>query len=137
MPRRLDTWINTEIAALFNALHRSGHAHSVETWKDGQLVGGLYGVSIGGCFFGESMFSRVSDASKVALAHLVARMRLGGYALLDTQFVTTHLNQFGAIEVPRDAYKTMLAEAVEVKAAWLAEPDPSVLKAELRELAGR
>lgn len=137
VPGRVDTWINTDIEALFVALHRSGHAHSVETWRDGQLVGGLYGVSIGGVFFGESMFSRATDASKVALAHLVARMRLGGYALLDTQFVTTHLSQFGAVEVPRDDYKVLLARAVDVRAAWLAAPDPATLEAELRSLAGR
>lgn len=134
---REDTWINTDIETLFLALHRSGHAHSIETWQDGKLVGGLYGVSVGGVFFGESMFSRVSDASKVALAHLVARMRLGGYRLLDTQFVTTHLSQFGAVEVPRDYYKSILAEAVDVRAEWLASPDPARLEGELRNLAGR
>ncbi len=136
-PGRQDTWINTDIETLFLALHRAGHAHSIETWRDGQLVGGLYGVSIGGVFFGESMFSRATDASKVALAHLVARMRLGGYRLLDTQFVTAHLSQFGAIEVPRDDYKLMLAEAVEVRADWLATPAPTRLEGELRNLAGR
>jgi len=137
VPGRQDTWINTDIETLFLALHRAGHAHSVETWKEGQLVGGLYGVSIGGVFFGESMFSRASDASKVALAHLVARMRLGGYRLLDTQFVTAHLSQFGAIEVPRDDYKLMLAEAVDLTATWLAAPEPARLADELRALAGR
>ena len=137
VPGREDTWINTDIETLFLALHRAGHAHSIESWQAGKLVGGLYGVSVGGVFFGESMFSRVSDASKVALAHLVARMRLGGYRLLDTQFVTAHLSQFGAIEVPRDYYKSMLAEAVDVRADWLASPDPARLEGELRNLAGR
>ena len=137
VPGRLDTWINTDIEGLFVALHRAGHAHSVETWQEGRLVGGLYGVSLGGVFFGESMFSRATDASKVALAHLVARMRLGGYKLLDTQFVTTHLSQFGAIEVARDDYKRMLVAAVDLAPRWLAVPDPALLEGELRALAGR
>src|SRR5690606_26160685 len=90
-PGRMSTWINAPILNLYSALHRIGHAHSVECWKDGELVGGLYGVSLKGAFFGESMFSRRTDASKVALAYLVARLRRGGYVLLDTQFVTEHL----------------------------------------------
>jgi leucyl/phenylalanyl-tRNA--protein transferase len=117
-PGREDTWINTDIERLFGALHEAGHAHSVECRADGVLVGGLYGVSIGGVFFGESMFSTARDASKVALVHLVARLRLGGYRLLDTQFVTSHLAQFGAIEVARDEYKSWLAEAADVSAQW-------------------
>ena len=133
-PGREDTWINTDIERLFQELHRQGHAHSVECWQDGILVGGLYGVSLGAVFFGESMFSKARDASKVALVHLVARMRLGGYALLDTQFVTTHLAQFGAVEIPRDAYKAMLASAVVGPAAWLSDPDPATLAAEIRAL---
>ncbi len=132
-PGREDTWINADIERLFFELHRQGHAHSVETWSEGTLVGGLYGVSLGGVFFGESMFSVGRDASKVALVHLVARMRLGGYALLDTQFVTSHLAQFGAIEVPRDAYKAMLASAVQQTAIW-SEPDPAALLAEIQLL---
>jgi leucyl/phenylalanyl-tRNA--protein transferase len=136
-PGREDTWINEQIESLFNALHRRGHAHSVETWQDGQLVGGLYGVSVGAVFFGESMFSLARDASKVALVHLVARLRLGGYRLLDTQFVTSHLAQFGAAEIPRDLYKQRLAEAVDLPATWppnlLAE---GVLDLEIRSLAG-
>jgi leucyl/phenylalanyl-tRNA---protein transferase len=88
---REDTWINPEIELLFTELYRQGHAHSVETWHDGRMVGGLYGVALGGAFFGESMFSTARDASKVALVHLVARLRLGGFTLLDTQFVTDHL----------------------------------------------
>jgi leucyl/phenylalanyl-tRNA--protein transferase len=130
-PGREDTWINTDIERLFYELHRQGHAHSVETWLDGVLVGGLYGVSLGGVFFGESMFSTGRDASKVALVHLVARMRMGGYTLLDTQFVTNHLAQFGAIEVPRDTYKALLASAVQIVAQWTAAPDPETLLAEI------
>ena len=133
-PGREDTWINTDIERLFYDLHRQGHAHSVETWQDGVLVGGLYGVSLGGVFFGESMFSLARDSSKVALVHLVARMRMGGYTLLDTQFVTNHLAQFGAIEVPRDTYKAMLATAVQTQAQWLSTPDPTALASEIRLL---
>jgi leucyl/phenylalanyl-tRNA--protein transferase len=136
-PGREDTWINPEIERLFTDLHRLGHAHSVECRLDGRLVGGLYGVALGGAFFGESMFSRARDASKVALVHLVARLRLGGFRLLDTQFVTNHLAQFGAIEVPRDAYKALLAASVDVPARWFADPDPDVLSAEVRSLADR
>jgi leucyl/phenylalanyl-tRNA--protein transferase len=136
-PGREDTWINPEIERLFTDLHRLGHAHSVECRLDGRLVGGLYGVALGGAFFGESMFSRARDASKVALVHLVARLRLGGFRLLDTQFVTNHLAQFGAIEVPRDAYKGLLAAAVDVPARWLVDPGPEVLAAEVRALADR
>jgi leucyl/phenylalanyl-tRNA--protein transferase len=110
--KRPNTWINDEIVRLYTALHLQGNAHSVETWRDGALAGGLYGVSIGGVFFGESMFSRVADASKVALVHLVALMRQGGYRLLDLQFVTPHLAQFGAVEVPRAQYQRLLAEAL-------------------------
>ena len=135
VPGREDTWINPEIEHLFTALHRLGHAHSVECRQAGRMVGGLYGVVLGSAFFGESMFSRVRDASKVALAHLVARLRLGGFRLLDTQFVTGHLAQFGAIEVPRDAYKALLTASVDAPARWLGSPDPEVLKAELRALA--
>ena len=133
-PGREDTWINLDIERLFTELHRQGHAHSVECRQDGALVGGLYGVSLGGVFFGESMFSTARDASKVALVHLVARMRLGGYRLLDTQFVTSHLQQFGAVEVPRDAYKALLAAAVQATAHWPAEPDPAALTAEIKQM---
>ena len=121
-PGREDTWINSEIERLFTDLHRQGHAHSVETWRDGELVGGLYGVVQGGAFFGESMFSRERDASKVALVHLVARLRIGGFHLLDTQFVTEHLAQFGVTEIPRDDYKERLAQAVAAQTEW---PEPS------------
>lgn len=111
-PERPSTWINDEIIALYGALHREGHAHSVECRRGGALVGGLYGVSIGAAFFGESMFSRETDASKVALVHLVARLRRGGYALLDAQFMTAHLARFGAVEVPRRKYRRLLADAL-------------------------
>jgi leucyl/phenylalanyl-tRNA--protein transferase len=133
-PGREDTWINTEIERLFGDLHRLGHAHSVESWQDGHLVGGLYGVVLGGVFFGESMFSRARDASKVALVHLVARLRIGGFTLLDTQFVTAHLSQFGATEVPRDDYKTLLARAVDEPATWPLGIAPDELRAELQAL---
>jgi leucyl/phenylalanyl-tRNA--protein transferase len=106
------TWINAQIEQACNALFARGHAHSVECWQDGALVGGLYGVSLGGAFFGESMFSRARDASKVALAYLVARLRAGGYRLLDCQFLTEHLASLGAIEVPRQAYVGLLGAAV-------------------------
>ena len=137
MPGREDTWINPQIERLFGELHRLGYAHSVEAWLDGELVGGLYGVALGSVFFGESMFSFARDASKVALVHLVARLRLGGFRLLDTQFVTPHLAQFGAEEIPREAYKARLAAAVETPAQWLVEVEPAVLDAEIRALAGR
>lgn len=115
---RPTTWINDEIAQLYVSLMQMGHAHSVEAWQGGELAGGLYGVSIGGAFFGESMFSTVTDASKIALAHLVARLRRSGFTLLDTQFVTAHLRQFGAIEISRDEYLSRLAQALEVKTSF-------------------
>ena len=108
------TWIDDEIVESYCALHRAGLAHSVESWQDGQLVGGLYGVALGGAFFGESMFHRATDASKVALVALVDRLRARGYALLDIQCVTAHLEQFGAIEVPRRTYLKMLEEALAI-----------------------
>jgi leucyl/phenylalanyl-tRNA--protein transferase len=110
--KRPNTWINDEILRLYGALFARGFAHSVECWRDGALVGGLYGVSLGAAFFGESMFSRATDASKVALVHLVALLRLGGYRLLDVQFVTPHLARFGAIEIPRARYHRLLADAL-------------------------
>ncbi|WP_119420249.1 leucyl/phenylalanyl-tRNA--protein transferase [Desertibaculum subflavum] len=119
---RKSTWISDRIIELYTELNRMGHAHSVETRLDGRLVGGLYGVSIGGAFFGESMFSRVTDASKVALVHLVARLRIGGYALLDCQFQTEHLAQFGTVEVPRLAYRRQLAAALKVRGNFHAAP---------------
>ena len=116
------TWINARIRRLYGELFDLGHCHTVEVYQDGSLVGGLYGVSLGAAFFGESMFHRVRDASKVALAHLVARLRRGGFTLLDTQFVTDHLLQFGAVEVPRRIYKRMLRDAIETPADWWAWP---------------
>jgi leucyl/phenylalanyl-tRNA---protein transferase len=113
---RPSTWINRPIVALYGALHRQGSAHSIECWQDGRLVGGLYGVSLGGAFFGESMFSRVRDASKVALVHLVGRMKLGGYTLLDTQFMTSHLRSFGAEEISRISYRSLLSAALPLTA---------------------
>jgi leucyl/phenylalanyl-tRNA--protein transferase len=115
-PDRPTTWINERILALYGTLFRLGHAHSVEAWRDGELAGGLYGVRLGAAFFGESMFSRVPDASKVALVHLVARLKRGGFKLCDTQFVTRHLAQFGAIEIPRAAYRRRLAAALRSEA---------------------
>lgn len=112
-PERESTWINGRIVDLYTELFRRGFAHSVECWREGRLVGGLYGVSLGGAFFGESMFSRETDASKVALVHLVARLVAGGYELLDTQFVTEHLTRFGAVEIPRREYRARLARAVQ------------------------
>lgn len=117
-PGRLSTWINSEIVRLYVGLHRMGHAHSVEAWRDGCLVGGLYGVALGGAFFGESMFSSAEDASKVALCHLVARLRRGRFRLLDTQFVTKHLTQFGVYEVERAEFRRMLAAALEIDAEF-------------------
>lgn len=117
-PNRPNTWINASILNLYSSLHRAGYAHSVEAWRDGELVGGLYGVSLRAAFFGESMFSRATDASKVALAHLVARLRAGGYRLLDTQFVTGHLETFGVEEVPREAFHVLLRDALQHEAQF-------------------
>lgn len=111
---RPDTWINPAIVAGYRALHARGNAHSVECWLDGKLAGGLYGVKLGAAFFGESMFTRVTDASKCALAAVVARLRAGRFRLLDTQFLTEHLARFGAVEVPRAAYKVLLEGALAV-----------------------
>lgn len=111
---REDTWINGPIRRLYVELHARGHAHSIECWQGEVLVGGLYGVTLGGAFFGESMFSRERDASKIALVHLVARLRLGGWRLLDAQFLTDHLSQFGAVETPQAAYLRMLKPALRI-----------------------
>lgn len=121
-PERPKTWINEEIVRLYTTLFEMGFAHSVECWHGSTLVGGLYGVALGGAFFGESMFSRVSEASKVALAQLVARLRRGGFRLLDTQFVTAHLQRFGAIEIPRRQYHRELAAALEIDAYFPVDP---------------
>ncbi|MDQ0453965.1 leucyl/phenylalanyl-tRNA--protein transferase [Rhizobium paknamense] len=113
-PDRPNTWINQTIRDLYGALFRMGHAHCVEAWESGELVGGLYGVSLGAAFFGESMFSRRSNASKICLVHLVERLRLQGFTLLDTQFTTDHLKTLGAIDIPKAAYSLMLEKAVAV-----------------------
>jgi leucyl/phenylalanyl-tRNA---protein transferase len=117
-PDRPKTWLNEELIELYVELHRRGHAHSVETWRDGRLVGGLYGLELGGAFFGESMFSRARDASKVALVELVARLRAGGFELLDTQFLTEHLQRFGAVEISRAEYLSRLRRALPVAARF-------------------
>ena len=122
---RPETWINDEIVELYGELNAMGRAHSVECWQDGRLVGGLYGVTLGAAFFGESMFSRETDASKIALAHLVARLRRGDYRLLDVQFVTEHLSRFGAVEILRAGYRHLLAEALDRTATFYRELDPS------------
>jgi leucyl/phenylalanyl-tRNA--protein transferase len=122
--KRPNTWINDEIVRLYGGLFARGAAHSVEAWQGGMLAGGLYGVTIGAAFFGESMFSRVTDASKVALVHLAARLRLGSYRLLDTQFLTPHLAQFGGVEITRARYHRQLAEALAYRASFpVALPD--------------
>ncbi len=116
------TWINGRIRRLYGELFDGGHCHTVEAWRDGRLVGGLYGVRLGAAFFGESMFHLERDASKVAFVHLVARLRRGGFTLLDAQFVTSHLATLGAVELPRRDYKRLLAVAVESDAEWRALP---------------
>lgn len=125
---REDTWINPAIREAYVALHDRGLAHSIECWNGKQLAGGLYGVSLGGAFFGESMFHRERDASKVALVYLVALMKGGGYRLLDTQFVTDHLKQFGVREIPREAYEKLLESALKARGDLYSVPvnsDPS------------
>ncbi|MBM3622967.1 MAG: leucyl/phenylalanyl-tRNA--protein transferase [Alphaproteobacteria bacterium] len=122
-PRRYqnESWINRPIIELYTGLFKRGYAHSVECRVDGELVGGLYGVSINGAFFGESMFSRARDASKVALVHLVARLIKGGFTLLDCQFMTEHLRQFGTTEIPRAAYRARLERAIAARAHFYLE----------------
>lgn len=115
---RRTTWINGPIRDAYGQLFERGHCHTVEAWREGQLVGGLYGVSLGRAFFGESMFARETDASKVCLVHLVERLRQRGFILLDTQFTTDHLKRFGAIDVPRRQYEKMLATAIEGEAIF-------------------
>ena len=117
-PGREESWINAEILRLYGALAASGHAHSVECWRDGKLAGGLYGVMLGAAFFGESMFSNETDASKVALVALVEMLKRGGFTLLDTQFLTPHLARFGAREIPRHEYLLLLQDAIRRAAAW-------------------
>ena len=121
-PDREQTWINTRIRRLYRALFDRGDVHTVECWQDGALVGGLYGVSLGGVFFGESMFHRATDASKVALVHLAARLIAGGYAFIDAQFLTPHLATLGAAEVPKAAYRKMLDRALALDGDFYAWP---------------
>lgn len=128
-PGREETWINPTIMALYQELHRRGQAHSIEVSRDGRLVGGLYGVNVGAAFFGESMFSREADASKIALVHLVARLRRGGFTLLDAQFWTAHLAQFGLIQIPRAQFRRRLADALE-RTASLADGPPAMTNAQ-------
>jgi len=131
---RPETWINDEIMHVFLQLHGLGHAHCIEVWANGDLVGGLYGLAIGGAFFGEGMFSRATDASKVALVYLIARLRLGGFTLLDAQFVTDHLRQFGAVEIPGGEYLDRLGEALRVPAVFYSEVSGGELDSELSSL---
>jgi leucyl/phenylalanyl-tRNA--protein transferase len=125
-PGRGKTWINARIRRLYGELFRRGHCHTVEARRDGRLVGGLYGVSLGRAFFGESMFHFERDASKVALVHLVARLKLGGYRLLDAQFLTKHLENFGAVEIEREEYHHLLEEALEGAADFYFLPDAAI-----------
>jgi leucyl/phenylalanyl-tRNA--protein transferase len=131
---RPETWINGTIENAVLGLFEMGFAHSIETWKDGKLVGGLYGIALGGAFFGESMFSRHRDASKVALVHLVVRLRLGGFTLLDVQFLTDHLRQFGAVEVPARTYLKDLNAALKIQGAFLDAAAPDEVSGALEEL---
>jgi leucyl/phenylalanyl-tRNA--protein transferase len=121
-PGRPKTWINARIRSLYRKLHDIGHCHSVEAYEDGRLAGGLYGVSLGRAFFGESMFHRSRDASKVALVHLVARLKAAGFMLLDAQYVTDHLRTFGAVEIPKIQYHRMLEAALIGEADFSATP---------------
>jgi leucyl/phenylalanyl-tRNA--protein transferase len=127
------TWINSRIVDLYTSLHFKGHGHSVECWQDGALVGGLYGISLKGVFFGESMFSRATDASKVALVHLAAKLSVGGYAFIDTQFITKHLSRFGAVEVPRNEYRGLLAAALKFDSEFGVDYDAGDLEAILHQ----
>ena len=129
--KRQETWINDEIIQAYTELHARGFAHSVECWQGDKLAGGLYGIALGGAFFGESMVSFARDASKVALVHLVARLRLGGFTLLDSQFITPHLSRFGAIEIPRRDYLEKLSDAFAIKATFYRNPPPGEMAAAL------
>lgn len=131
---REDTWINAEIARAYTRLNEMGLVHSIEAWHDGALAGGLYGLALGGAFFGESMFTRVTDASKVALVHLVALLRLCGFVLLDTQFVTEHLTRFGAREITARQYHRLLDAALHVEADFHCDFSGSDFSSELESL---
>lgn len=134
---RRETWINDHIIDAYVGLHRLGFAHSVECWREGELSGGLYGVSLGGAFCGESMFSRRPEASKVALVHLVARLALGGFTLLDVQFVTDHLKRFGAVEITSRDYLERLQDALQVPATFPTELSPGEEKEALEAVLSR
>ncbi len=121
---REETWINAEIFSIYMALHHEGHAHSVEVWDGSELVGGVYGVTLRGAYFGESMFSRRRDASKIALAYLVSRLKAGGFRLFDTQFITPHLSSLGATEISRSSYHQALRAALKVEANFHQQPQP-------------
>jgi leucyl/phenylalanyl-tRNA--protein transferase len=135
-PGRRSTWINAQIRNLYRELHRQGHCHTVEVWHQGRLAGGLYGVALGGAFFGESMFSNMRDASKIALVYLVARLIFGGFSLLDTQFVTDHLRQFGTIEVEKPEFHSRLDAAIEVEADFRKLPLDASAQQVLEIIAG-
>ena len=122
---REPTWINADLARVYGALHAGGFAHAVEVWDGPDLAGGIFGITIGAAFFGESMFSRRRDASKIAMAYLIARLRAGGFTLFDTQFVTDHLVCLGGVEIPRLAYRAALSKALTARADFLALPDPT------------
>jgi leucyl/phenylalanyl-tRNA--protein transferase len=132
-PGRPETWINDDIIEVYCELHRLGPAHSVEAWREGRLAGGIYGVALGGAFFGESMFSAATDASKVALVHLVARLRAGGFRLFDVQFVSDHLKRFGVEEVPARHFQERLDEALAVEARFYSGGVDSALEALLSQ----
>lgn len=117
------TWINAELCAVYQALHHVGHAHSVEVWEENTLAGGVFGITLGGAYFGESMFSRRRDASKIALVWLIARLRAGGFTLFDTQFVTDHLTTLGAVEIPRAEYRRRLSSALAKDGDFLRMPE--------------
>lgn len=131
---RGETWINGQIQDLYGALFDKGYVHTVECWRDDKLVGGLYGVSLSGAFFGESMFSRETNASKVALVHLVALLRHCGYRLLDTQFVTEHLQKFGAIEIPREDYHVLLNNALNCEVMFQGDLSPETVAGAVESL---
>ncbi|MFC3180511.1 leucyl/phenylalanyl-tRNA--protein transferase [Cypionkella sinensis] len=136
---RPETWINAEITALYTALHQMGQAHSLEVWQEDALIGGVYGVTLGAAFFGESMFSRRTNASKTALAYLVHRLRAGGFQLFDTQFLTPHLASLGAVEIPRAEYHRRLAQAQQAQASFMPkgyQPLPSSVVASGLSSAG-
>ncbi len=131
---RSETWINREIARVFCRLHRVGLTHSIEAWREDRLVGGLYGLALGGAFFGESMFSQETDSSKVALVYLVAALRLGGFGLLDIQFITDHLNRFGAVEIPAAEYQERLDTALPLPAVFYSDFSSDVFESAVEEV---